>query len=80
LRGRYKSIIENPHFEETFPINIETLADKEKVDVALTSIREIVIPYLTRYSVLNNLVNDLREKKFDYARAVTSIKGWAGKQ
>ena len=72
LRGRYNAIAED-NIEETFPIELTSESDKEKVRVALSKIKEIVIPYLERYSELRILVNDLKEKKFDFSRALTRI-------
>lgn len=73
LRGRYKGIIEQPNMDELFPIVLIDPNDKQKLQVALTNIKEIVIPYLIRYSELKNLVNDVNNKEFDYSRALTKI-------
>jgi hypothetical protein len=73
LRGRYKGIIEKPYLDEIFPIEIVNVDDKKKLHLALTGIEEIVIPYLIRYSKFDHLINDLNNKEFDYARALTRI-------
>lgn len=71
LRGRYKGIIENPYLDEIFPIEIIYANDKKKLRLALTAIEQIVIPYLIKYSKFDHLINDLTNKEFDYARALT---------
>jgi len=73
LRGRYKRIIEDPYMDELFPIEITNVSDKKKLHLALTGIEEIVIPYLNKYSKFDHLINDLNNKEFDYARALTRI-------
>jgi hypothetical protein len=73
LRGRYKSMILQPNMDELFPIELTHADDKTKLQLALTNIQNVIIPYLTKYSVLDNLVNDVNNKEFDYSRAVTKI-------
>lgn len=73
LRGRYKGITEKPNMDDLFPIEVTNAKDKKKIQLALTNIKEIIIPYLIRYSELANLINDVNNKEFDYARALTKI-------
>jgi hypothetical protein len=73
LRGRYKNIILQPYMDELFPIQLTHADDKDKLRLALTNIQEVIIPYLMKYSVLDNLVNDVNNKEFDYSRALTRI-------
>lgn len=73
LRGRYKGLSNLHYSEEIFPLKISSDEEKRKVTGALRNIENLIIPYLVKYSLVENLFSDLEAGQFDHSRALTSI-------
>jgi hypothetical protein len=74
LRGRYKTILEKPNISELFSVEIKSEREMQELKLTLANIENIVIPYLVYYSKLDNLKNDLNNRRFNYSRALTKIQ------
>jgi hypothetical protein len=73
LRGRLKNLETRPFVDVLFQIEMD-FEEKEKLAKVLKRITLETIPYLERYSTRANLVDDLRDKQFDFARALTKVR------
>lgn len=72
LRGRVPRFGTTPLADGLFKIAISD-TEKQKVDLVLIGIEKEIIPFLEHYSQLSNLIDDLKNKKFDFSKALTRI-------
>lgn len=74
IEGRFKTIIGEPKSIESIPLNPDSDQELNMVVGVIDKIDQIVLPYLYKYSVLNDLRADLRDGNFDFSKMLVGIE------